>query len=724
MDEFADDGATGEPLVQDFQDLHSTKSSEAPDPQTPVHSPPKPLPLESHPVVSSDEETAPPPPDFTRRGIHIPTRTSSRTRVKQRRLRSSSREPSSSMHTSIPNSISTTPESRERSSGDSIISYDTSASSVISSSLPALQSKGPPDEVGRLEPLLEDDPRSFDLLAPNEACDGKVYSLEKRSQQLFSREHLQAIFTDPPSLLRFTSFLSSKRPQSIPVLIYYLDALKAIRAINYANAVAEALEPLDGFDFTQHAARPTVNSVLEDKAEKAFDALVREDLPAYITHIFIQVVTTSIQKRIMGTLPPLLREASEGLAEVFCLTDPSRPDNPIVFASEEFHRTTQYGVSYAIGRNCRFLQGPQTNPSSVERLRAAVQIGKEHSEVFLNYRRDGSPFMNLLMIAPLFDSRGQLRYYIGAQVDVSGMVKDCSDLDAMQRMLNKEEEPKDVEPHEELKDEFQELSEMFNMTELETVRKYGGRMHREQVDDDDDSTIFHARPRLLLKDNSEVELDRPIRLDPKANGRLSGVYKNYLLIRPYPSLRILFSSPSLRVPGILQSPFLSRIGGAPRVREDLADALREGSRGVTARIRWLSTPSTRANDYEYTEEGRKRWIHCTPLLGAKGTVGVWMVVLVDDENDSGAVRRFRTAPPVSKDVRTGSTSVRGDSSGWDGSDDGVAGFRSGSVNRNGFIRHSMSEAFWKPEGSMSQQRSTAPGSSPNSAGGSINSFSI
>lgn len=228
----------------------------------------------------------------------------------------------------------TTPESRERSSADSVMSYETAASSIASNSLPPLQAKGPPDEVNRLEPLLEDDPKSFDLIAPNEAQPGKGFDLENRSEQLFSRGHLEAIFADAASLLKFTSFLSAARPQSLPLLIYYLDALKAMRAINYANAVAEALEPLEGYDFTQHPARPTVNSVLEDKANQAFDVLVREDLPAYITHVFIQVVSISIQKRITGTLPPLLLEASEGLAEVFCLSDPSRPDNPIVFASE------------------------------------------------------------------------------------------------------------------------------------------------------------------------------------------------------------------------------------------------------------------------------------------------------------------------------------------------------------------------------------------------------
>ncbi|KAF2814694.1 uncharacterized protein BDZ99DRAFT_566644 [Mytilinidion resinicola] len=643
------------------------------------------------------------------------------------------------------NSVPTTPESRERSSAESIMSYETSASSIA---LPPLQTRGPPDDVDRLTPLYEDDPQSFDLLEePNE--DGaKAFSMETRSEQMFSREHLQAIFKDTSLLLKFTTFLGTTRPASLPTLIYYLDALKATRAINYANAIAEALEPLDGLDFTNHPARPTVNSVLEEKAKAAFDVLVREDLPCFIAHTWIQTVSVSIRKRITGDLPPALREASEGLAEVFCLSDPSRPDNPIVFASEEFHRTTQYGVNYAIGRNCRFLQGPKTNRSSAARIRKAIEAGKEVNEVFLNYRRDGSPFMNLLMCAPLFDSRGKLRYFIGAQVDVSGLVKDCTDLEALQRIVDKEESSVDSNGLEVVKDEFQELSEMFNVAELDTVRKHGGRMHREQVEDDDTSSITH-RPRLLLRDSGGME-STPVRMpSSKSGGRLSGVYKNYLLIRPAPSLRILFTSPSLRVPGILQSSFLSRIGGSPRVRESLAIALSDGSRGVTAKIRWLTTPIS--NSSEASDEGRSRWIHCTPLLGAGGRVGVWMVVLVDDEGESGRVRKFREAPPVPKEIRRlgGRNDYESNGPNVEGYGDELFG-EVASVERdarrrgriiptspttptsNGFASHMPFDANMRPGSSMSAQRAASPGYGsgwerrPNtgSAEGSIASFAL
>lgn len=511
--------------------------------------------------------------------------------------------------------------------------------------MPALQTTGGVDD-HVLEPLGEDDEvtGSYDLVGPT-AKEYKRFNLEERSELLFSTDHLRIIFGDPALLLRFTSFLSSHRPDSVPILIYYLDAIKALKAISYANAITEALEPIDEHEFTRYTVNSTSNQLLEEKAREAFQVMVNRDLPAYVTHTYVQTVSLSISMRIAGTLPVHLRQASEGLAEVFCLTDPSRPDNPIVFASEEFHRTTQYGMNYVLGRNCRFLQGPKTNQHSVARFRQAVREGKEHVEVFLNYRRDGSPFMNLLMFAPLRDSRGTIRYFIGAQVDVSGLVKECSDLDSLRRLaiakekgqsLNEEQMQHTVAQEPDYKkDEFQQLSEMMNMQELETVRRWGGRMHRERAEaiQDEREVMNWNKQRVLIQENGQFS--KKAKSVVYHNGTLNGVYENYLLVRPYPSLKILFASPSMRVPGILQSPFMGKIGGSPRVREELTQALADG-RGVTAKIRWVTKQDT---------EGRSRWIHCTALLGSNGAIGVWMVVIVDDDRD-GPQRRYRQAPPV------------------------------------------------------------------------------
>lgn len=207
-----------------------------------------------------------------------------------------------------------------------------------STDLPRLQAQGTLTQVDQAsyKPIDEDDPASYDLVAPGQLEDAqkRSWNLEKQSQALFSKEHLQIIFGDPGFLLKFTSFLGLHRPQSVPILVHYLDSLKALRALHYSNAILEGLDEVPGLDFTNGVVEPTVNTVLLKRATDAFDYLVREELPAYITHEYIQVVTASISARISGMLAPHLREASEGLAEVFCLTDPSRPDNPIVFASE------------------------------------------------------------------------------------------------------------------------------------------------------------------------------------------------------------------------------------------------------------------------------------------------------------------------------------------------------------------------------------------------------
>ena len=223
--------------------------------------------------------------------------------------------------------------SRTSSPISGISSNGTSDTEATSAELPPLQNKSALEQSDRMEPLAGDPQGSFDLVNPPEN-DHHAFSLEERSELLFSREHLEKIFSDPSSLLRFTAFLSTHRVEAVPILIYYLDALKAIKSIKYANAIVRGLQTLPGHGFTERRCQTTENLDLEGKAAEAFQVLTNQELPAYITQLYIQVVSLSISRRITGALAPHLRDASEGLAEVFCLTDPSRSDNPIVFASE------------------------------------------------------------------------------------------------------------------------------------------------------------------------------------------------------------------------------------------------------------------------------------------------------------------------------------------------------------------------------------------------------
>lgn len=259
-----------------------------------------------------------------------------------------------------------------------------------------------------LDPIAELGADDYDLVRPAEKAGastiGKKHKLELRSELLFSTCHLEAIFNSPSQLHHFSDYLVCHRAASLPLLKYYLEALKALKALEYSNAVVRRLgavsrsceEPENNQESdSAETIAASSNQGLVDAVQAAFELMVQQDLPMYITHVWIQTVSASIRHRITSTPA---RHMNEGLAEVFCLTDPSRPDNPIVFMSEEFNRTTQYGVDYVVGRNCRFLQGPCTNALSVRRIRERLAQGKEHYETFLNYRRDGSPFMNLVMV--------------------------------------------------------------------------------------------------------------------------------------------------------------------------------------------------------------------------------------------------------------------------------------------------------------------------------------
>lgn len=151
----------------------------------------------------------------------------------------------------------------------------------------------------------------------------------------------------------------------------------------------------------------------------------------------------------------------------------------------------------------------------------------------------------------------------------------------------------------------------------------------------------------------------PMSITADHNGRLTGIYEHYLLIRPYPSLRILFTSPSMRIPGILQSPLLDRVGGSSKANQQLEDALANGQ-AVTAKVKWLNgarrkgygndqkeLESLNPSDKGYEREnGKSRWLHCTPLLGNNGQVGVWMVVIVDADENSDQTKLVKPIKPI------------------------------------------------------------------------------
>ncbi|KIW91081.1 uncharacterized protein Z519_07975 [Cladophialophora bantiana CBS 173.52] len=509
----------------------------------------------------------------------------------------------------------------------------------------------------------------FDLHPPPLPSQPRPPSVESLSESLFSSGHLNTLLRDPQYLARFTSFLTMYRPQYHPVLLRYLETQKAIKAIEYANAIAEGIPSSSddgGPSNPKVSIAATLDRAFEELSSAAFRLMVDSALPMYITYNLVKLVTEYLIDEITGK-QTFTKDLARGLSEVFCLTDPKQQDNPIIFASQEFYRQTGYGPDYVIGQNCRFLQGPKTNSESVARLRQSIQRGEDICETLLNYRRDGRPFINLLMIAPLHDDKGNVKYHIGAQVDVTGMVEHGKRLGGLKRYLSGREIEKhereahgngiggDNQGHQKPKalGKLRELSEMFDLEESAVVRSHERSASASREDDahsvasvrkvtrrilgDTDANSGNADEEFAEDDDQIWELGQSGRSG--LSGQLPGVYDSYMLIRPAPSLRIIFVSSVLRrrVGNIIQHPFLSHVAASTNTLKGLKESFFAGV-PFSAKINLLLEAGDRqdgtvtrvGNKLQNAGQGRVCWVSATPMLGSDDRIGVWMAVIVEN----------------------------------------------------------------------------------------------
>ncbi len=144
-------------------------------------------------------------------------------------------------------------------------------------------------------------------------------------------------------------------------------------------------------------------------------------------------------------LSDLQWRALEATAEGITISDVRLPDNPIIYANRGFERLTGYSVEETVGRNCRFLQGADTNPATVDKIRNGIREGQDTTVEILNYRKDGESFWNRLSVTPVRDSSGRITHFIGVQSDVTDqkraeqeLVEAKKELDATYQEIKKD----------------------------------------------------------------------------------------------------------------------------------------------------------------------------------------------------------------------------------------------------------------------------------------------
>ncbi|WP_297884404.1 bacterio-opsin activator domain-containing protein [uncultured Halorubrum sp.] len=201
-------------------------------------------------------------------------------------------------------------------------------------------------------------------------------------------------------------------------------ALSGDDGVALATAIEEsdAGVPVVMFTATEEEGVP------EAAFENGVDRFLQKNGSASIDKLVSDVSTvcsgvpTSEPRQDVSEHEPTAAEVTRAVEDApigISISDPDLPDYPLVYVNDAWKDHTGYPVEEALGRNPRFLQGPGTDPETVEEIAEALGNEEEVTVEIRNYRRDGTPFWNELTVAPIYDEDGDLAHYVGFQNDVS-----------------------------------------------------------------------------------------------------------------------------------------------------------------------------------------------------------------------------------------------------------------------------------------------------------------
>lgn len=295
------------------------------------------------------------------------------------------------------------------------------------------------DWAPKADPVMQetaiDNLPNWNDIKPGDPTSKPITRVEKEMdwsfRRLISENVFKQLLDDPLGRHRFRTFLDSEEETGAEMLDFYFDLNQYERQAQHLKETTEALHDL----YLAEDSESHVNLKEQDSDElyttlrRTFDMQVslnpmQENIrQSLYKNQFQRFIRSMIVEQYRVKLGAFAEEDEDytGLGDCFCLTNPrAGSENPIVLVSPGFVEVTGYPARAIIGRNCRFLQSAGTNPDAIQRIRDALNTGTPITELLLNYKRDGTPFFNLLSIIPLRDATGRIVYFLGGQTNVTG----------------------------------------------------------------------------------------------------------------------------------------------------------------------------------------------------------------------------------------------------------------------------------------------------------------
>ena len=136
-----------------------------------------------------------------------------------------------------------------------------------------------------------------------------------------------------------------------------------------------------------------------------------------------------------GLIPQVLSKILDSCVNGVTLADPDLEDMPLVYVNKAFETITGYTLAETVGRNCRFLQGDEHDQAGVKQLKEGIKNRKPVEVVLRNFRKNGELFYNHLLVSPLFDSHGNLLYFLGVQLDITPKIRAEEEIKTLKEQL-------------------------------------------------------------------------------------------------------------------------------------------------------------------------------------------------------------------------------------------------------------------------------------------------